>query len=364
MGRLRRLLGLGWLESSKQERPPALSLDPDSRPSAEPSPLELTPWSATQLIHIFQQLSQQPDRASLEGARASRECLSRFWLAAPVDQLESLYGGPIGQAHRLLLASILPALPLTPQEEGWKASLTHYLLDSFERPESPSVLLALLPYYDRACLRVADAKQQIPGWLLGDYAERCEPALADQLRQRSNRPALPGQMPATPTPSMASSDAPPLPDLAPLQGDDCMALITDAGFLGRVGGLINVYAIDPGDAEVKRELAAERRQVAQIWLDVETNQVEALYRTPFGQLTANLIASGFAREPISSEEEAVRLQLGAVLGSLEHPRSLNALMAAVLYFPAGRVSFSGSAEAKLPSWVLTELELWRSRSPV
>jgi hypothetical protein len=53
-----------------------------------------------------------------------------------------------------------------------------------------------------------------------------------------------------------------------------------------------------------------------------------------------------------------------VLSSLEHPRSLNALMAAMLYYPAGSVSFSGNAEARLPAWLLLELEQWRSRSPV
>jgi len=364
MGRLRRLLSLGWLDSDSPKPREVLAFAPEARPAAEADLLVLTPWSATQLIQIFQQLSQQPDRSSLEGARASRECLSRFWLTAPVDQLESLYAGPIGQAHRLLLASILPALPLEPTEERWKATLTQYLLDTFDRPESPNVLLALLPYYDRAGLRVDDARRRIPAWLLSDYAERCEPALADELRQR-RRPE-PAALPASQAglQPVAPSTDPPLPDLAPLQGDDCMALIGDSAFLGRVGGLINLYAIDPADAEVKRELAAERRQMAQVWLDVETSQIEALYRTPFGQVTANLIASGFAREPISSEEEAVRLQLGAVLASLEHPRSLNALMAAMLYVPAGRVSFSGNAEARLPTWLVAELEQWRNRSPV
>lgn len=364
MGRLRRLLGLGWMNSERAEPPPPpLSITPGSHSSAEPDRLELTPWSAKQLIAIFQQLSQQPDRASLEGARASRECLSRFWLTAPVDQLESLYAGPIGQAQRLLLGSILPALPLEPPEERWKATLTQYLLESFERPESPNVLLALLPYYDRAALRVAEPRRQIPAWLLGDYAERCDADLAEQLRQE-RRPSPAALPEAGGSAAALQGDAPPLPDLAALQGDDCMALIGDAGFLGRVGGLINLYAIDPGDAEVRRELAAERRQVAQVWLDVETSQLEALYRTPFGQLTANLIASGFAREPISAEEEAVRMQLGAVLGSLDHPRSLNALMAVMLYVPAGAVSLSGNAATRLPSWVLSELEVWRSRSPV
>lgn len=366
MGRLRRLFGFGGQASgdaADRGQAPSIAVAPESRPTTDPEALELTPWSATRLTAIFEQLNQQPDRSSLDGARASRDCLSRFWLAAPVDQLEALYAGPIGQAHRLLLASILPALPLEPAEERWKATLTQYLLESFDRHESTNALLALLPYYDRAALRVADPLKQVPAWLLPDYAERCDPALAEQLRQRglSRRPALPAMAPA-PIPGAAA--APPLPDLAPLQGDDCMALIGDTGYLGRVSGLINLYAIDPGDSEVKRELATERRQLAQVWLDVETAQIEDLYRTPFGQLTANLIASGYAREPITPEEDIVRRQLGSVLSSLEHPRSINALMAAMLYYPVGSVSFSGNAEARLPAWLVQELSQWRSRSPV
>ena len=339
-----------------------LSLDPEARPSVDPDTLTLTPWSAARLIAIFQQLDQQPDRTSLDGARGARDCLSRFWLAAPVDQLEALYAGPIGQAHHLLLSSILPALPLVESEERWKATLTHYLLESFDRHETTNVLLALLPYYDRLALRVADPLNQIPPWLLADYADRCDPALAETLRQRSVRRQ--SALPAPSNPLLLQAEAPPLPDLAPLRGDDCMALIQDNGYQGRVSGLINLYAIDPGDEEVRRDLALERRQVAQVWLDVETTQIEALYRTPFGQLTANLIASGYAREPISAEEDIVRQQLGAVLGTLEHPRSLNALMAAMLYFPIGSVSFSGDAETRLPSWFPAELAQWRLRSPV
>ena len=363
MGRLRRFLSLSWLGSATDQTPTAVRVDPGARSTAAPEPLEITPWSATRLIGIFKRLSQQPDRTSLNEARAARECLSRFWLSAPVDQLEALYAGPIGRAQRDLLTSILPALPLEAEEERWKATLTQYLLDSFERHESTNVLLALLPYYDRAGIRVATPQSQIPAWFMSDYAERCDPALAEQLHagQQRQRPALPGSNDVIG--GMVRALMPPLPEVAPLQGDAAMPLIRDSAFLGRVSGLINLYVIDPGDTELQRELASERRQVAQVWLDVETDQIEALYRTPFGQLTANLIASGFAREPISPEEESVRLQLGAVLAELEHPRSLNALMAAMLYFPAGAVSLGRTATSRLPGWLLIELDNWRNRSP-
>lgn len=366
MGRLRQLLSLFSRGSDGEQSAAALSPIQDAPPTtAEPQSLELVPWTTEQLIKIFEQLNRKPDDTSLAAARAARECLSRFWLAAPLDQLEILYAGGIGRAQRDLLTSILPLLPLDADEELWKATLTEYLLASFERHESINVLLALLPYYDRAGICVADPLNQIPGWFLADYAERCDPALAVQLRQRQQlqQPDLPDS--GVPIGAVGALSPPPLlPDLAPLQGDAAMALIRDSAFLGRVGGLITLYGIDPSDSELQQELADARRQVAQVWLDVETDQIEPLYRTAFGQLTANLIASGFAREPISPEEESVRLQLGDVLRKLEHPRSLNAFMAAMLYVPVSAVSLGRTATSRLPDWLIVELEQWRSCSPI
>jgi hypothetical protein len=141
-----------------------------------------------------------------------------------------------------------------------------------------------------------------------------------------------------------------------------MPLIRDNDFLGRLSGLLNLYSIDPSDAEVKRELGAMRRQVAQIWLDVDTDQLEALYRTPFGQLTQNLIVSGYAKEPLSQEELGVQQQLALIVSELTHPLALNAVMASLLFFPPTNVSFAERADRLLPAWLVQELGGLRERA--
>ena len=75
-------------------------------------------------------------------ARLARQCLSQFWLSAPVDQLELLYRSPIGDCYRLLLSCGLTREGLLPQEQGWKDALAHRLATAFERPETTNVLLA------------------------------------------------------------------------------------------------------------------------------------------------------------------------------------------------------------------------------
>ena len=49
------------------------------------------PWSAMRLGGIFEDLTQNPGYTALMEARLARQCLSQFWLSAPVDQLEVLY---------------------------------------------------------------------------------------------------------------------------------------------------------------------------------------------------------------------------------------------------------------------------------
>ena len=365
VSRLLRRLGYVSMDPPKEGRRAA------AQPDAAP-PLEITPWSAGRLAVIFNRCNQLPDERSIADARAARMVISKFWLSAPVDQLEALYVSGIGNAYRILLAGRLPALPLNGAETDWKQRLAGHLVESFGSHETTNVLLAVMPFYERNGMRVADPLRQVPAWLLKDYAERCDPSLLSLLRGSGGTaqllPAggagLGPQQGAIALPGAGAlggaAQAPPLPALAERQGPECMPLIQDQAFLGRVSGLINLYAIDPNDAELKEDLAQQRRQVAQIWLDVETDQLEALYRTAFGQLTQNLIASGFWREPVSAEEDLARQQLAQVVSVMQHPRSLNALMGALLYVSPQSVSVAGSQ--LLPPWLVQELRILADRA--
>ena len=320
--------------------------DAEGHPTLEPPDLVITPWSVTRLDAIATAVIERPDQAALESARSARSCLSRLWLATPVDGLEALFEGAVGAVYRKFLRGVLPALPLDAAETAWKASLSEYLLGGFERSGSLNVLLALLPYIDREGLQVTDPFHHLPSWLLPLYAERCDPAIVDPLEPTLAQP-LPRLQPGRPMAAIAAS---PLPILAPITGDACMALIGDAAFLGRVSALINLYAIDAHDPEVGRDLNRSRRQVAQVWLDVQADQLESLYRTPFGQLTDNLIASDFAKDPLGSDDITMRHQLAQVASDLRDPHALNALMAALLYYPIKQVKLPATKDL-LPPWL-------------
>ena len=310
--------------------------------------LELTPWSVARLDAIATALIERPDHSALEAARSARTCLARLWLAAPVDGLETLFHGPIGQVYRKFLAGVLPALPLDSAETAWRASLSQYLMGGFERSGSLNVLLALLPYVDRHGLQVRDPFQALPNWLLPLYGERCDPAIANQLGTHHQGSApVPLLEAAKPIRAGGGSD---LPNVAPITGEASMALIGDAAFLGRASALINLYAIDPHDQEICRDLNRMRRQVAQVWLDVQASQMEALYRTPFGQLTDNLIGSNFANEPLDNDDITMRHQLAQVAADLRDPHALNALMAALLYYPIQQVKLPTRTDL-LPPWL-------------
>ncbi len=320
--------------------PPAPGVD--AGPGFPAAAMEMTPWTIARLGVIAKEVVERPSSAALAAARAARSCLVRFWLAAPVDGLETLFAGPIGDVYRQFLEGALPALPLDAAEQAWKEKLTEVLQQGFDRQGSVNTLLALLLFLDREVMQVHDPLTHLPSWLLPLYASRCEPGLGSEPGREPTR--APAQLPP------AAPFAPALPDLAPITGAACMALIGDADFLGRLSGLIHLYGMDPTDPEICRDLSMGRRQVAQVWLDVETEQLETLYRTPFGQLTDNLVASGFAREGLTQDERDLRQQLTEVAADLRHPRALNALIAALLYFPIEQVTLPADP-ALLPPWL-------------
>jgi hypothetical protein len=346
-----------WLGWSRQEQgqpspvlrfseqlpaPPTATGVGDVQPPTTPPALDFTPWTIARLDAIGREVVERPCQASLQAARSARGCLSRFWLAAPVDGLETFFNGAIGDVYRHLLAGALPALPLDRPDVALKQQLTDFLQQGLERHGSINVLLALLPYLDREAMQVHEPLRHLPAWLIPLYAERCEPGLGAQSTPQ--RPQLP---------PMATHNIT-LPELAPITGTASMALIGDAEFLGRINGLISLYNLEPGDPEICRDLGQGRRQVAQVWLDVDSDQLEALYRTPFGQLTDHLITSRFAVEPLSQDELAMRQQLSEVAADLRHPRALNALLAALLYYPIEQVTLPADSTL-IPAWLSESL---------
>jgi hypothetical protein len=345
-----------------------INLVADDLPEPVPPPANIgiqgspaaLPWTVARLERIVRRANASPADSQFQlEARHARHCLSRFWLQAPIDQIEALYGGPIGQVQRLLLHGTLPSQPLAADEEAWQQTLSQALLRDFSVPERLNLLLALMPYCPRGELQVGNAAETLPSWLLGDYASCFDPSLADQLGQPLgllDQPAPSAESPP-PTPASRPPSAPPatpLPKISPNSGSEGFALLQQEEVRARMGGLINLYAVEPDNPEVLRELAALRRVLAQIWLDVTPNQVEELYRTPtMGDTYRSLLASDFGARLLEGSDSAHRDALLAVATDLNHPEHLQAMLAAMLFCPQGKMEL-GDRAGLLPAWFQQE----------
>ena len=333
--------------------PPVPQVKPPARLGIDTS-LRLRPWSMARLASIFRDAQRYPTADSLQQARHGRHCLSCFWLSAPVDQLEEFYGGQLGDLQRSLLAGPLPQQALAADELQWRDQLAKQLKHHAEAPERLNVLLALMPYYPPMRMRMEDPLEQVPDWLLRDYASYCDP----ELKARLQGPA--GYL----QPSAASGDgdgapdllggAAPLPPLSERRGQDAMGWFEQAEAVNRMAALINLYSLDPADQTTREELAGLRGTIAQLWLDVSPDQLEQLYRTPVGTVTRSLMVSGFSAELVDEQDAAARRALAAQVEDLSQPQAINSLLAALLYFPAGKVTFEAGVKF-IPPWLREEL---------
>jgi len=94
--------------------------------------------------------------------------------------------------------------------------------------------------------------------------------------------------------------------------------------------------------------------MGQIWLDVNRDQLQALYQTSFGQLFRNLMASGFGRETLGPEDQQVRDQLAPHVADMKKPGALAVLLAVLPFFPPGKIQFGGG-EQFIPAWLLQDI---------
>jgi hypothetical protein len=301
----------------------------------------LRAWSVARLAHLFEEAERNPSIDTLLAARQARHCLSCFWLTAPVDGLEALYRGPIGDLQRQQLGGLLPQQPLARDEQQWRDRLAAWMADPAQAAQRGNLLLALMPYAAAGSLKVEQAVNQLPEWLLADYVRHCEPELERELDQ-----------PAAFLPSGGhGGDA--WPVLCDRRGEEALAWFRDPKALKRMQALINLYGIDPADPETLSELAGLRQVAAQLWLDVEANQLKTLYDSPVGLLSRSLITCGFGCEVVDNDDRKARKQLAHLVEDLGRPEAINALMAALLYFPLEKVTFEDATN--VPAWLLEEL---------
>ncbi|MCG9884925.1 MAG: hypothetical protein MH825_05000 [Cyanobacteria bacterium] len=184
-------------------------------------------------------------------------------------------------------------------------------------------------YYPPGKMRVQNAAERLPGWLLPDYQAVFEsPEALAVIAQHQ------------PTPSSA-----PAPVAAPTN------LAEDMVFLNRMLGCANLYYIDPDEPSIVEELRQIRRQVAEFWLSVPGDRVEAVFNSEFGNRYRALLQCGFQNEPLQDEETAfVQALSQRVAAGLEQPDGIKAFLGVMLYYPPGKMQVR-DAQTRLPAWL-------------
>ena len=312
-------------------------------------------WSVARLEALFRDAEQLPSASSLQAARVARHRLSQFWLTAPVDQLEVLYASPLGALQRMLLQGPLPHQPLAEDERQWRESLGERMVQPAQRSRLLNLLLALMPYTSPDKFKLAEADILLPEWLLHDYAAHCDPA----LKLRLEGPA--GYLNPAVEPAGAASAGPgkdeeiELPLLCERRGQEAMAMVSNAENLRKAKALITLHGLAPDDGETLQELSGLRQLLAQLWLDVDDTALEALYNSGAGEITRQLIRSGFGAVLVDAEDEAARPQLKRCAEQLDvaEPAYQGLIFATLLYFPANKIRFD--AVEGLPSWLVDAL---------
>ena len=301
--------------------------------------VSVRPWSVARLESIMREASLHPSALTLQAARQARHCLSVFWLAAPTDQLEELYSSAIGDLQRLQLTGPLVRRELAQDEQLWCDQLADQLNSPDHQPRHLNLLLALMPYTRPGKLALSNPLNRIPNWLLGDYIGYCEPELEAMLQEPVGLLEA-----ANVSEEQAFSDLEPLTQQ---RGDDAMAWFQDDQVLSQMTDLINRYSQNSADHNVLEELSGLRCVVAQLWLDIEENQVQSLYQqTPVGLVTRSLITCNFGKELVDEHDHRAR----KALTSLTSPAGLIAMM---LFYPLGAVDIEDPTF--LPEWLNREL---------
>jgi hypothetical protein len=301
------------------------------------------PWSVARLELIMREAAVSLSPATLQAARQARHCLSSFWLAAPTDQLQELYTGAIGALQRLQLEGPLVRQPLAFDEQRWLNQLTQQLVSPEQKPRQHNLLLAAMPYTRPGQFCVGNPLEKLPDWLLADYAAYCDPELLAQLREPVGL-LEPASEDAVESAEMTLHQLEPL---SKHRGDEAMAWFRDEQAVARMTDLIHRYKNDPSDQDVLEELSGLRCIVAQLWLDIESEQGETLYNMPVGAITRALIRANFGRELVDDQDQRIR-------AAMTQPDSAEALLAMLLFYPAGAIRLSDSST--LPAWLAQDLD--------
>ena len=278
-----------------------------------------------------------------------RDALVRFWLAAPMDQLEALWKGGFGDLTQKMVKQLSAQSVFSQDQVALRQALNKQIGDlGLGQPLAHQLLLAAFLLSPPGLLKVANVERQLPSWLANAYKHMYESAQLVTLGGDAPRSQASGSSPNT--------AALPNPDFGAFP-ESLEALVGNRIQLNRLLGLSNLYYIDPEDQEICQELLELRRSLAGLIEVASEQDLERIWATDFGDRYWALVRSGVQKEALAAADQQIKDRATNQLnpnagGGFDRPGALRARLVAMMFYAPGSMRVE-APEQKLPSWLLS-----------
>ena len=277
----------------------------------------------------------------------NREELANFWLSAPDDSIESLWGSLAGEATRELVAQLSTTTYFSDEQIALRNRMGAFLQQGLQQPGAIKTLIANFLFSPPGQLRIANPEANLPNWLLQGYKVLYE----NEENVSFSRPIEQSQsIPASENHRQQQGH------FLDNKSISLQEFAENRIQLNRLLGLSNLYYIDPEDQEIKSELQTLRLELSKLILESPEERLESYFQSDFGSRYWALVRSGIQKEPLSPEEKNLREQATNRLqpshgGGFGTPGAINAFLVAMIFFEPGSMQVD-SPETKIPRWLL------------
>ncbi|MEG4802915.1 FkbM family methyltransferase [Microcoleus sp. ARI1-B5] len=270
-------------------------------------------------VQLYQRNSS--NISAISELRQIRKQIADFWLNVPTENLESTYKSAAGKNYQMLLHSYFQHQAMMEGEQIFLQQLTQ-ISKGLVHPKAVNALLAAMLYFPPGTMRIPDARNRLPHWLIDDYEQVFETEGA--VKSESSSELL-------------------------------VQYIQSAQFANLLLGCVNLYRIDPSDESVVLELRQIRKQLADFWLSVPSEQLQNVYRGEVRKGYQAILSCGLQAESMTEAEQKFLQQLTEISKGLVHPQAINALLGGMLYFVPGKMRVA-DARTRLPQWLIDDYE--------
>ena len=277
----------------------------------------------------------------------NREELANFWLSAPDDSIESLWGSLAGEATRELIAQLTPTTYFSDEQIALRNRMGAFLQKGLQQPGAIKTLIANFLFSPPGQLRIANPEANLPNWLLQGYKVLYE----NEQNTGLSRPIPQNQGKPSSKEYEHQQD-----HFLKNQSNNLQEFVNNRIQLNRLLGLSNLYYIDPEDQEIKSELQTLRSELSKLILESPEGELEEYFQSDFESRYWALVRSGIQKEPLSPSEEQLRDQATNRLqpsqgGGFGTPGAINAFLVAMIFFEPGSMQVD-NPETKIPRWLL------------